>query len=123
MLLIRRLPMELHDVIWDLCFFLLGIACTAYIIRKRKHFDLRISFPVCAAWVLKGISRLYYDWVIIAVKNVYDDWVFSFMVKAHKILNSLDTLVFLLLCVALLRLINQGIYSRRYNKAMKRLNK
>ena len=115
--------MELHDVLWDLCFFLLGIACTVYIIRKRKCFDLGISFPVCAAWVLKGISRLYYDWVIITVKNVYDDWIFSFMVKAHQILNALDALVFLLLCAALLRLINQGVYLHRYNKAMKRLNK
>ena len=56
--------MELLDVLLDLFFFLSGIACAVTIIRKRKSFDLWVSFPACAAWIFKGMRLLCFDWFI-----------------------------------------------------------
>lgn len=115
--------MELLDVLWDLFFFLSGIACAVTIIRKRKSFDLWISFPACAAWILKGMRLLCFDWFIHSMKNMKDARIFSFFRIAQRILQGLDTLIFFLLLAALLRLINHWVFLYRYNKALKQLHK
>ena len=114
--------MELLDVLLDICFLLAGIACAVFVIRKRRSFDLWVSLPVCGAWVLKGIRLLCYDWVIAALETLSEEQVFSFMLKAHRTLQGMDALVFILLGVALLRLVNEGAWLHRYRKAMKQLN-
>ena len=115
--------MELLDVLLDLFFFLSGIACTVTIIRKRKSFDLWVSFPACAAWIFKGMRLLCFDWFIHSMKNMKDARIFSLSRIAHRVLQGLDTLIFFLLLAALLRLINQQVFLYRYNKTLKQLHK
>lgn len=115
--------MELLDVLLDLFFFLSGIACAVTIIRKRKSFDLWVSFPACAAWIFKGMRLLCFDWFIHSMKNMKDERIFSFYHNALRVLQGLDTLIFFLLLAALLRLINHWVFIYRYNKTLKQLHK
>ena len=115
--------MEKLELLWDAGFFALGIVCAAFVITKRKRFDLWISLPVCLSWVIKGVRHLYYDWVILAAKNLSADEIFPFLKRAHFIADRMDTLVNILLCEALLRLIIVGLSSRWYKKAIKTVSK
>lgn len=110
------------DLLFDVCFFLLAIAGTVFVVANRKRFDLWLSLPTCAAWILKGARHLYYDWMISAVNQVKVDDVYLFMRKAHLVLNGMDALVNLFICAALVRLVILGLHSRWYRKALKKLN-
>lgn len=110
------------DLLLDVCFFLLAIAGTVFVLINRKHFDLWLSLPTCAAWFLKGARHLYYDWMISAVNHMKPDDVLLFMRKSHLTLNGMDALVTLFLCAALVRLVIFGLHSRWYRKAQKKLN-
>lgn len=110
------------DLLLDVCFFLLAIAGTVFVRINRKRFDLWLSLPTCAAWLLKGVRHLYYDWMISAVNHMKPDDVLLFIRKSHLMLNGMDALVNLFLCAALVRLVILCLHSRWYRKALKKLN-
>lgn len=110
------------DLLFDICYFLLAIAGTVFVLINRKRFDLWLSLPTCAAWILKGARHLYYDWMISAVNNMKPEDVLLFMQKSHLALKGMDALINLFLCAALVRLVILGLHSRWYRKALKKLN-
>ena len=110
------------DLLFDVCFFLLAIVGTSFVIVMRKRFDLWLSLPICIAWVLKGARHLCYDWMVAAVRNMETEDIFLFVRKAHLALEGIDRLITLLLCAALVRLGILCLYSRWYRKALKELN-
>ena len=112
----------MDDLILDVCFFILAIAGTVFVLTKRKHFDLWLSLPTCAAWVLKGARYLYYDWILAALGNMKAENIYLFMQKAHVALAGMDVLVNLFLFAALVRLVILGLYSYWYRKTLKILN-
>ena len=110
------------DLLFDVCFFLLAIVGTSFVIVMRKGFDLWLSLPICIAWVLKGARHLYSDWMVAAVRNMETEDIFLFVRKAHLALGGMDRLVALFLCAALVRLGILCLYSRWYGKALKKLD-
>ncbi len=118
--------MKWADMIFDVGFLLPGIAVLAFVIVKRKHFDLWLSLLACSAWVVKGIRFLYFDWTLLTVEAMRNagqvNDIFTFMQKAHLILTGIDGLVNLLLFAALGRLILLELFQRWYRKAKKTLN-
>lgn len=112
----------MNDLILDVCFFILAIAGTVFVLTKRKHFDLWLSLPTCAAWVLKCARYLYYDWILATLSNMKAEDVYLFMRKAHLAVEGMDVLVNLCLYVALMRFVILGLYSRWYRKTLKKLN-
>lgn len=110
------------DLILDVCFFVLAIAGMVFVIMNRKRFDLWLSLPTCAAWLLKGARYLYYDWMLAAMRNMKAEDVYLFMRKAHAVLTGMDFWVNLFLFTALVRLVILGLYSRWYRKTLKKLN-
>ncbi|MBR7179411.1 MAG: hypothetical protein IKD27_07855 [Oscillospiraceae bacterium] len=110
------------DLLFDVCFFLLAIAGTSFVIVMRKRFDLLLSLPICIAWALKGARHLYSDWMVVAVRNMETEDIFLFVRKAHLALGGMDLLVALFLCAALVRLGILCLYSHWYRKARKELN-
>ncbi|MBR6595772.1 MAG: hypothetical protein IKK72_04270 [Oscillospiraceae bacterium] len=115
--------MEKLELLLDTGFFALGIACTVFVIMKRKRFDLWLSLPVCLSWVIKGVRQLYYDWAIFAAKNMRAEEIFPFLKRAHFITDGMDALVNILLCGALIRLVIVGLFSLWYKKAIKTVSK
>ncbi len=107
------------DLLFDLCFFLFAIAGTSFVVGKHDRFDLWLSLPTCAAWVLKGGRHLYYDWMIAAMRNMEAGDMYLFVRKAHLVLGGMDRLVAIFLCAALVRVGILGLYSRWYRKALK----
>lgn len=111
------------DMLLDVCFILLAIAGTAFVVVNRKRFDMWLSLLTCTAWIIKGARYLCYDWILAAVNHMKADEVFLFMRKAHVTLNGMDALVNLFLYAALIRLVILGLFSRWYKKALKSLHK
>ena len=118
--------MKWADMIFDVGFLVPGIAVLAFVIVKRKHFDLWLSLLACSAWVVKGVRFLYYDWTLLVLEAMRNagqvDDIFPFMQKSHLILTGIDGLVGLLLFAALGRLVLLGLFHRWYRKAVKSLN-
>ena len=110
------------DLLFDICFLLLAIAGTSFVVVMRKRFDLWLSLPTCAAWVLKGARHLYYDWMLAAIQNMKGEEIYLFVRKAHLAMGGMDQLVMLFLYAALVRLGILGLYSHWYRKARKELN-
>ena len=111
--------MELIDVIWDLCFLFGGLGSSVFVLIKRKNFDLWLSLLICGACICKGFRHLFYDWSILSIRKVETIDAFQLLLKTHVVLGVMDTLVFVLICGALLRLVILGLYSRWYKKAVK----
>ena len=107
------------NLLFDICFFLFAIAGTLFVVVKRNRFDLWLSLPTCAAWVLKGARHLYFDWMSAAMGNMEAEDIFLFVRKAHLVLGGMDRLVTLFLCAALGRVGILAQYSRWYRKALK----
>ena len=110
------------DLLFDVCFFLLALAGTSFVVVMRKGFDLWLSLPTCAAWVLKGARHLCYDWMVAAMRNMETEDIYLFVRKADFALGGMDRFVTLFLCAALVRLGILCLYSRWYRKALKELN-
>ena len=119
--------MKSIDLIPDICFLVLGIACTVFVIVKRKRFDIWMSLFACAAWITKGIRLLYYDWHIITMETMrnagQDMHAFIFAQKAHLALAGMDALTNLFLFASFVRLIIVGLHWHWYRKAITTLNK
>lgn len=119
--------MENINLFLDICFLILGIACTVFVIVKRKRFDLWMSLFACAAWITKGIRLLSFDWHVItleAMRNAGQNAdAFAFVQKAYIALAGMDALANLFLFAAFARLIIVGLYWRWYRKAINTLSK
>ena len=107
------------NLLFDICFFLLAVAGTLFVVVKRNRFDLWLSLPTCAAWVLKGGRHLYYDWMNAAMRNMESEDMYLLVRKAHLVLGGMDHLVTLFLCTALVRVGILALYSRWYRQAFK----
>lgn len=115
--------MERFDTVVDVCFLIMGIACTVFVIAMRKRFDPWVSIPVCTAWLLKCCRTIYYDWFSAAIRNLETDEAFLFVAKAQRITGIIDILAELLLCGVLLRLISSGLFWYRYKKEVQAFKK
>lgn len=119
--------MENIDLFLDICFLILGIACTVFVIVKRKRFDLCMSLFACAAWITKGIRLLYFNWHVItleAMRNAGQNAdAFVFVQKSSLTLTGMDALANLFLFAAFVRLLIIGLYWRWYQKAINTLEK
>ena len=106
------------DWILDGCFLLLGIACTIFVIVKRKRFHKGIALFTCAAWIFKGVRLLGYNYVHTAMNHMAKEEVYLYLQKASLALQALDALVGIFLFAALARLLILASYTRWYKKQM-----
>ena len=117
--------MEQLDLLFDICFAIVGIVCTVFVVVKRKSFDLFTALLTCGGWITYGIRLLMFDYVIVSLKTMQNtgggDDIGFLMIKSSILLNVLDALVLLLLSIALVRIVVKGLFLRWYNKAIRRL--
>ena len=119
--------MESIDLFLDICFLILGIAGTVFVIVRRKRFDIWMSLFACAAWITKSIQLLYFDWHLITLETMRNAGqnadAFVFVQKAYLALTGMDTLANLFLFVSFVRVVILGMYWRWYQKAINTLGK
>ncbi len=113
------------NLFFDACYLLTGIIATTFVLINRKRFDLWSGLLTCGAWVIYGVRRLGYDWYLISLKSMLEDGsqnaVSLYIQNATVFMQKIDTFVFILLVVALVRIVIKGLFWHWYSKAKKEL--
>ena len=115
--------MAYFDLVLDVCFLLMGVVALIFVTARRKQFDLLLAFPICAAWICKGLRLLCFDWYIIRMDMLKYNGEFihihSIASDFSVIVSLMDALIAVLLLAALIRLAIKGLYHHWYKKAIK----